>query len=190
VVEASSNPGGYIYRARFSYQNDNPTTVAVPQEDSRLTGTSFAGTPPRVFLPGRSAPFYVFFDGNRLTWTITSNSGTRKTSVGSEASSTSSRCKTTSARVDYTAEVSGENSSVKAYPNPVQGQLIIDLAENARQAVSVTLFDVQGKICLKQKVVNHTDSEVKLNVAGLKPGLYLVRVDMNHTFELLKIVKE
>jgi hypothetical protein len=190
VVDANSNPGRFVYRARFSYQNDNSATVYVTEADSRLTGTSFAGTAPRIFLPGRSAPFYVFFDGNKLTWTINSNGGTRKTSVASSASSTSARCKNTSARVDNSAEDTGEPLSLMAYPNPAHDQLIIHLPEDNGQQISITLLDVQGKISLQQKAVCNAQAEIEIDVAPLKPGLYLVRIERNNSFELIKIIKQ
>jgi hypothetical protein len=190
VVNASSNPGGYLYRARFSYQNDNSTTVCVPEADSRLTGTSFEGSPPRVFLPGRGESFYRYFDGNKFTWTITSNDGTRRSSVASVASSTSARCKTTSARIDYTDTESKEELSVRAYPNPVHDQLTINIPENDGQAMKITIFDAQGKPCLTGIPVNTTGAGIEMNVARLKPGMYLVRIDRGTRFELVRIIKK
>jgi hypothetical protein len=66
---------------------------------------------------------------------------------------------------------------------------MITLGESADQAVIITLLDVKGNVCLRQQAVSNSSAEVDVPVAGLKPGLYLLRVEINKRFETIKIIK-
>ena len=93
VEEVKNNPN-YTFRARFEYQNDNstPIFIAIGPENNIIATGPYSGTQPELFQPGGGS-FEILFNGAKLTWTVISDDKGKKTSIASEASSTSTRCK-------------------------------------------------------------------------------------------------
>lgn len=61
---------------------------------------------------------------------------------------------------------------VNVYPNPSNGELTIQLADN--RAVKTTVFDVYGKVVFNQTLVN--DTEYKLDLTNLSTGIYFLQL--------------
>jgi hypothetical protein len=130
-----NDPSGFSYRAHFHYENPNSTTLFIPIGPNNKITTSgpYSGNPPEIFYPG-TGPYLVYFNGQKLNWTVISYNGNQSTSQASEASSTSNKCSSGGGtlRVDgnniaqpapslATAPVSTGpvTNLVNAYPNPV-----------------------------------------------------------------------
>ncbi|MBL7939758.1 MAG: S8 family serine peptidase [Flavobacteriales bacterium] len=82
--------GGYMYVARFRYENQNATPVYIPVGTKNvLTGSGFLATgQPVVFQPG-GGTWTVPYNGSTLQWQITSNKSPSGTGVlSANASST------------------------------------------------------------------------------------------------------
>ena len=70
-----------------------------------------------------------------------------------------------------------EELSISVYPNPVAGELHINLPQPYSIAVELTVIDVKGEKVLRAFYQSESSSTViSLDVAGLQQGLYLVRI--------------
>ncbi len=80
--------GGYMYIARFRYENQNSTPVYIPVGTKNVfTGTGFLATgQPVVFQPG-GGTYAVPYNGSTLQWQITSNKSPSGTGVLSASAS-------------------------------------------------------------------------------------------------------
>jgi hypothetical protein len=81
------------------------------------------------------------------------------------------------------ADIYGENETT-IYPNPATDNISISLPENISQAV-FTLYDMQGKVLIKQEVSNQETIQVNSFASGIY--IYNVRTDkQNHTGKLIR----
>lgn len=72
------------------------------------------------------------------------------------------------------------NNSIKVYPNPSNGEFIID---NFDGSIDVCVYDVSGKIVItKEKIKNH------LNFRGFKVGKYLIKITKGKNSYMEKII--
>ncbi|WP_347157826.1 S8 family serine peptidase [Pontibacter chitinilyticus] len=206
-VQLSTRPGYYV--ANFSYNNPNAMTVGLPEgSDNNLI---YAGKgslcfvnntrKPTVFKPGKNYAFSVEFDGSKLTWDLSSFQGTKKTSIASSASSTSSRCKVdrviTSTQCPTLSASTASNlagstglgeQEIGVYPNPVENTLTIDLRGVADTEVSLLVYDVLGRVCLRQQQLTKNAAN-EISMEGLPSGLYLVQMTYGAVTKQTRIVK-
>jgi len=75
-------------------------------------------------------------------------------------------------------------STLRYYPNPVTNTLC--LFED-KEITNVTIYNVTGQPVISKSI--HA-TETSLNVSGLAPGIYTVRVESNDKFESFKIIKK
>lgn len=156
-------------------------------------------------MPGKHYAFSVEIDGSKLTWVLTSFQGTKKTSVASSASSSSSRCKASNSIEVTPCHESGLISSASAnsldgslqqegeiavYPNPVGDKLTVNLEKLGDTEVAVTLYDILGRTCLEKVKLRKKGSENELDIADLKPGLYLLKLEYGTKTRQVKIIKQ
>ena len=152
------------------------------------------GQLPTVFQPGiYSRVVSVLFDGSKLTWTLTSNSGTRKTAVASVASSLSSRCKKSSGLASLLERDPAAGADliqplqIVAYPNPVSDRLFLNLGDD--QETRITLFDILGRVCVPERKVDGNSLQ-ELNLTGFKAGVYLLRIQSGEKIRQIRVVKK
>lgn len=73
-----------------------------------------------------------------------------------------------------------ENSFVdlshKLYPNPSNGQFIIDLKEGPEQISEIVIFDVSGKEVYSNSKIETTGGKVIINDFSAKAGVYFVKL--------------
>jgi hypothetical protein len=194
VETLHANQAGLNYIAHFRYENENDEVVYIPEgEDNNLIaeGEFWIETHlPEVFEPG-TGHFEVFFDGTRLTWLVASREEGHKASISSEASSSSSKCKNKkSMPVSATSMVEsmGEVDGMLIYPNPATERVYIRLNEKV-ESDKVMVFDFQGKSCFVE-VGWEGLNELEINLNGLTPGLYLIRIETGNSYEIGYIVKQ
>ncbi len=75
------------------------------------------------------------------------------------------------------------NSSFNAYPNPVSNMLTI---ENIKPSSIVSIYNIN------QRLVNSIDSKnstLRLNMKGLKNGMYIIEIKNESGIKWKKIVK-
>lgn len=80
-------------------------------------------------------------------------------------------------------------SSVLVYPNPVADRLIIHMNNQKNETYQVTVYNLSGKAMIRT-TLNSSTSDI--NVKGMAPGLYLLRVTDNSNNEMAKttIIKQ
>jgi hypothetical protein len=204
VEVLTDHPSGFKYAAHFSYENPNNTLIFIPvgtNNDLRSSG-SFSGVPPSEFLPGTGS-FTIYFDGSKLTWTVKSYEVYKQSSVGSVASSTSSKCKieTLANQLSQSLEMSNdlginklntqgisiESENARIFPNPVAKLLTIQLENISDKEISIT--DINGRNFQFDSVRRLTNDSLEIDVSGLKTGLYLIKVKGTVNYKVLRIIK-
>jgi hypothetical protein len=65
------------------------------------------------------------------------------------------------------------------YPNPTKSEIVIQKS-NKNYPTEITLFDLSGKMLLRQKTINKTENSVKTN--NLSKGFYIITIknDQGH----------
>lgn len=88
-------------------------------------------------------------------------------------------------QVIHTGVASMESGSTRLVPNPASGRVRIERGDSTPD--TLTLTDMQGRI-VQQRMISGTDHMIDLT--GLKPGVYLVRIATANGVETLRLVKE
>lgn len=73
----------------------------------------------------------------------------------------------------------------KAYPNPADEYLVVEFKERAAN-YEFWMYDMAGKMMLNECFENRMYGEI--NVAGINPGIYLIRVSDGTTADVRRIV--
>ncbi|RLD79649.1 MAG: hypothetical protein DRJ15_08945 [Bacteroidetes bacterium] len=179
---------GHTMIAYFEYENKNASDVYIPiGEDNLLSAEgSFSGiNQPEVFYAGGGS-WAANFDGNKFTWTVASyKHNGHKTSVASQASSTSSKCNKSEPVED---EKNKELSDIKVYPNPVTHKVYIEFGSALAEDSEVFVYDVFGRI-QDISLSGKSDKTMEINMSGVKAGIYLIKVRNGQNIELLRVVK-
>lgn len=75
-----------------------------------------------------------------------------------------------------------KETEIKVYPNPTNGDLMIELKENA----DVELLNTLGQIVLNEKL---TIGNNNLQITNQNPGVYFVRLKYSNFSKIIKIIK-
>ena len=187
-VEKLATPiRGFGYRAKFTWNNQNNTTVFVPIGDKNFirgtVGTYDATTPPTTVFTKGSGTFELLFDGTRLEWVLVTNSlntNTQSTSAP-EASATSIKCaiggvaangqlQLGNQMVDQTISV----NKYAVYPNPASGRLTVTSALQSLKATDIAIYDLQGKLYAAKSSRQVTSNKVELDISSFANGVYMI----------------
>lgn len=169
--------GNLEYTVVYRYENDNVYPVYVNEgEDNKLTGTSFSGKLPTVFMPG-SGTFEIKFDGNQLVWSLTTFDGTHKSSVSSSSTVGSGKC---DAKLD---------GAYSIYPNPVT--TILNIKQNVVESnVSVLVLNMYGFVVINAGTFTQPFSTKQITMSSLTTGIYIVRITSDSNVRTYNILKE
>jgi hypothetical protein len=192
ITQIAPDANGFTYIANFKYENPNATAVYVPVGTNNLvtsTGKFENKLQPVVFLPG-TGTWQARFDGNKITWSVRTWYGTCLTLSSAYATSTSAKC-TKSYEVDNTEELV---SSVKpgepiAYPNPTTDKVYITVGNRTVLEKGVLISDFTGKI-VSAKISNTEGPLMEIDLTGLKPGVYFIRLNFEQEQKLFRIIKK
>jgi hypothetical protein len=78
-------------------------------------------------------------------------------------------------------------SSISLYPNPIGNEdLIIDISKNYSPNTQLDLFDVTGKLCFSQNLIEGIN---RINTQSLPIGLYIVIVSDGLKLQSFKVIK-
>ena len=181
--------------AHFYCENTNSTPVYVPiGNDNKLTSLgSFDGSgQPIIFMPGTTS-FNVPFDGLKLTWELRTYETNKKTSVASDASSTSNKCNnvfTTSAR-SGAAGVENEvltSQNLSVYPNPTKGSIKIT-GPSVFFDKSVEVFDATGRKYSVRTTGMIQGRSIEVDLSSLAEGVYFIKVKTLQGIQTVRILK-
>ncbi len=78
---------------------------------------------------------------------------------------------------------------LKVSPVPAKESINISYKGNSKDELIINLFDEQGKVVLKEKVIDSQDNLNKsLNINGIKPGVYYLQLIQGKKVDVKKIV--
>ncbi len=90
-----------------------------------------------------------------------------------------------------TIDVNSSQRNFVVYPNPAKSQIFIKDAERNLKNISVEILDISGKNLRTPKVQQLSSGEISVNIEGLLPQTYLIKVYENKSLILTqKIIKE
>jgi len=201
-VEPLKKPvNGFSYLAHFSYTNPNSTIVYVPRGSENLITAlgPYSGLQPTEFLPGTNY-FDIYFDGQKMTWTLITYNGNQKSSSSSDASSSSAKCTShyvTTVVSSRVATVSGGPTVVPAdalikfgvYPNPVKDNVTISFEGANLQQKDIKLYDLPGRLQQVKGFSKMNAGSAVLDLSNLVPGVYILSVQVNNENKTAVIVK-
>ncbi|MCF8253788.1 MAG: T9SS type A sorting domain-containing protein [Bacteroidia bacterium] len=79
-------------------------------------------------------------------------------------------------------------SAVKLYPNPASDNLFIDFGQVPTYESTVGVYSILGeRILTKNSSRNYSGNGLNLDISGLKPGVYIVKIEMNQSVKTLKL---
>jgi len=199
IVEVMNpQPGQFRYIAHFMCINDNTSTVYVPvgpdNQLSSLGGTFDGSAQPAVFKPGLTR-FDVPFDGLKLTWTVKTYESNHKTSVASDASSSSAKCSISNARVMNATETTAVPDELPAaitaqvYPNPATEKLFIYSAGGLPVLNDIRLYSASGVLFTVKGVKRTGTDRIEVDVTGLPHGFYFIRCKTADGYKTFRFVK-
>ena len=76
--------------------------------------------------------------------------------------------------------------ALQVYPNPATNGITLELADPLG-AVSVGLFDLTGRLVVDQSF-RHRE-RLSISLAGVPPGVYLLKVSADEETSMVKVVK-
>ncbi|WP_193315968.1 T9SS type A sorting domain-containing protein [Flavicella marina] len=91
-----------------------------------------------------------------------------------------SDCTANKSKGKMTAENSSQEKVTSIYPNPASENIIVTAPTNS----AIYLFDVSGVLI---QTIRSIQDQVGMDVSGLKPGLYIIKIDSGTSTVLKKI---
>ena len=83
--------------------------------------------------------------------------------------------------------LSSELSSISIFPNPIRSEdLIIDISKNYIPNTQLDLFDITGKLCFSQKLIEGINT---IRTQNLPIGLYIITVSDRLKLQSFKLIK-
>lgn len=90
-----------------------------------------------------------------------------------------------------TVDVSSSQRNFQIYPNPTKGQIFIKDENKSLKNVTVEIFDASGRNLRSPQVQSISSGEVAVNLEGLLPQTYIIKVYENKTLILTqKVIKD
>ena len=168
-IEVLTDSDGLNYTANFRYYNPNsyPIYVLEGPENELVGQGDFIGQVPIVFLPGEGV-FDVRFDGQKLVWNLTTFDSTHKTSISTEATSSSGKC---DAKYDGT---SIEDSSYLVGPVPFKDSLTIE--RTVYETGTVDVFNIYGILQSTESFSKNDEDAINIDTSLYADGIYVVRI--------------
>ena len=87
-----------------------------------------------------------------------------------------------------TNDIRENAADISIYPNPTVNEMNIAVKDNT-SIKHIELFDVTGKM-IKMEQFNRTSSNLRMNVEGLAPGVYMVKIHTDSGIVYKKIIKK
>lgn len=191
----SPSPGQFRYIAHFVCQNDNATPLYVPigtdNSVSSASGLFDASAQPVVFMPGLTR-FDVPFDGNKVTWTVRSYDSDHKTSVASNASSTSSRCSNNVRMMDVPAKEERavvQTVDARVYPNPAHDRVVVNLKTGVLSESGLAIYSAAGVAVPVKAAHRISAGSIELDITNIPAGYYVVKVKSDNNYQIFRFVK-
>jgi hypothetical protein len=82
-----------------------------------------------------------------------------------------------------------DNSNTFAYPNPTNGRITLKVSNAVVSANGITITDVLGR-AYSAKSATIYGNMVQLDLSGFESGVYFIKVMVNDTFKIFRIIKQ
>jgi Leucine-rich repeat (LRR) protein len=79
---------------------------------------------------------------------------------------------------------------ISAYPNPVNDELIIEGLTNLKGSLDLSVMDLRGMVIINETINKGSPNNFQINVHGLIPGVYLLRISSNNKQVIKRFVKQ
>lgn len=79
--------------------------------------------------------------------------------------------------------------TLEAYPQPVEDVLSIELASQHLEEIDIELFSLGGQL-VRKEILRPSEGLFKLDMSGLKSGLYVIHIKGIDLTEVLKVLKK
>ena len=138
--------------------------------------------------------FSVNFDGNKLSWTVSSREEDHTASMAANANSSSTKCGSESkSAVALTApDIIKESEALPvdlvAYPNPVTDRVNISLKGIESYDV-IEVYNYSGKSQPVTIAIRNQDL-VEIDMTSLSKGTYFIKVVINYTSRTFTVIKK
>jgi hypothetical protein len=76
------------------------------------------------------------------------------------------------------------NGNVMMFPNPAKDMLYFSLEESLNEPVSVTIFDIQGRLMVQEVFAKR----LEMNISRFLKGTYYVKIQTNAATEIKKLI--
>ena len=85
--------------------------------------------------------------------------------------------------------LANDDLRISTYPNPVKEFLNVHVSQSGRSAYSLSVLDAGGKTVLSDKMTFTNSGAFSLSTKELAAGVYLIRVQNEHTVRSVKVIK-
>ena len=185
------------YIAWFDYDNKNNDHVFVPFGENNKVVIEGGGlfqpiTPqPELFFTnnsGSQVDWGVYFDGNKITWTVTSQHHGHPSSTGSNASSTSNKCNSSSG-AEIAGDPSAEEPGIWAYPNPVTDKVTIGLDDKPLSG-EVVILNMKGGMQTLKTTWMLKSNTTEIDFSSMASGMYIIKIETSNSVEIVRVLKK
>lgn len=80
-----------------------------------------------------------------------------------------------------------ENNKIQLYPNPATEFVTIDLPDKSK-ITDLKILDMNGKSIFPHESLGLTDHKTMINVAGIKPGIYVMQIETENSNYTTKLI--
>ncbi len=80
------------------------------------------------------------------------------------------------------------NTNLKVYPNPSQGMVWVELTTPHSESVDISILNLMGQVVATQNLTANGKTTTSFQLDGLRPGMYLIRVEGQTTKLLEKLI--
>jgi ELWxxDGT repeat protein len=181
-LNLTSVPAGTYQVYLYVWEDNNPETFSILLEGKTVVSNYNSGY--RGYWQ-RLGPFQTSITDGTINLSTT---GGAANFSGVEVWRVNTDAATAPARVAPAGET--EAFSVNLYPNPVQDRLSVKLPFPASQVRGTSVADAAGKPRLLNAHAVTGASELELRTGGLQPGFYLLRLDTERGFKVVKFIKQ
>jgi hypothetical protein len=81
-----------------------------------------------------------------------------------------------------------ELDEIAVYPNPASDFLTIRISENNSIPSQLNLTDLSGRSVLKEQLVFNGNKEIRLDISGIKKGIYILNLKTGKETKSQKLV--
>ena len=177
-------PAGTYQVYLYVWEDNNPETYSILLEGKTVVSNYYSGYGGRWQKLG---PFQASITDGTINLSTT---GGAANFSGVEVWRINPDAATAPARVATAGETGVEAFSVNLYPNPVQDRLSVKLPFTADQVRGTSVADAAGKPRLLNTHAVTGASELEIRTGGLPPGFYLLKLDTQHGFKVVKFIKQ